>query len=61
MIEIGICDDDPAFIKYIEQLFTALRQELTFYLYHGRIPPLLSEAKVGDECRIYFTGTIDFQ
>ena len=27
----------------------------------GRIPPLLSEAKVGDECRLFFTKTIDNQ
>lgn len=27
----------------------------------GRIPPLLSEAKVGDECRLFFTETIDNQ
>lgn len=24
-------------------------------------PPLLSEAKVGDECRLFFTETIDNQ
>ena len=26
----------------------------SFYPYHGRIPPLLSEAKVGDECLISY-------
>lgn len=34
----------------------------TFYPILGRIPPLLSEAKVGDECRLFFfTETIDNQ
>lgn len=33
---------------------------MKIYPYHGRIPSLLSEAKVGDECRI-FTETIDNQ
>lgn len=32
-----------------------------FYLILGRIPPFLSEAKVGDECRLFFTETIDNQ
>ena len=36
--------------------------KLTVLLILGRIPPLLSEAKVGDECRLFFfTETIDNQ
>lgn len=33
----------------------------TVYPILGRIPPLLSEAKVGDECQLFFTETIDNQ
>lgn len=34
----------------------------TVYLILGRIPPLLIEVKVGDECRLFFfTETIDNQ
>lgn len=32
--------------------------EISVYLNLGRIPPLLSEAKVGDECR-FFTKSVD--
>ena len=56
----------PTVTKYKNAVFTAFlnssegEQTLPFALslgfYHilGRIPPLLSEAKVGDECRIFY-------
>lgn len=33
---------------------TQLRYEYDLYPILGRIPPLLSEVKVGDECRLFF-------
>lgn len=33
MYHIGICDDDPVFIKYIERLFTKAEEEIKFYEY----------------------------
>lgn len=33
MYHIGICDDDPIFIKYIKQLFCEVQREIEFYEY----------------------------
>ena len=43
------------------KLFEDVRNVYKLYPILGRIPPLLSEAKVGDECRLFFTETIDNQ
>lgn len=50
---IHLCDDDFG-IRTAKGL-------TYFYPIIGRIPPLLSEAKVGNECRLFFTETIDNQ
>lgn len=33
MYHIGICDDDPIFIKYIKRLFCEVQREIEFYEY----------------------------
>lgn len=33
MYHIGICDDDPVYIKYIERLFCETQQQIEFYEY----------------------------
>lgn len=33
MYHIGICDDDPIFIKYIKRLFREVQREIEFYEY----------------------------
>lgn len=33
MYRIGICDDDPVFIKYIKRLFCEAQREIEFYEY----------------------------
>lgn len=37
------------------------KQDVKLYSILGRIPSRLSEAKVGDECRLFFTQIIDNQ
>jgi hypothetical protein len=47
-------------MKFDFEVTKVTKEMYRLYSYYDRIPSLLSEAKVGDECRV-FTKTIDNQ